>query len=611
MKNKTKKINRITRITKIRKKNKKPGNIKTQKVRKNNRIGRECNATSRIFNRNKGGMFSAVRHTAQRAAATALPIATAASGLFRKTQKHLEEEAITSVIEPPLEESGDELMKRVYEATIQQTPLEQKPFKVPLATRLDSRLKIPVQLPKYALEYQKRGIDLATKAHREFTKQDADKIIRQHLAAEPEPEPKVKTIISKEPFSKISSQNEWFSAVKGLIVKIKKNRNIANYTIEALKEMDDYNDKLKTYNYDDEEMVKIKDSIDSKVRAVTNFMKKYNVEYDERSGYKYSMTEEDKVDVKKNRSLFYNLFTYTDFSLDQIKRAYCNEWTKHFCDEKDSIRNVVYKILISQIASYYSDPIKRAAMWSSSDIEFPEEPAKESKVRKTHEHWGPSLTVPLTGIPIRLDAAINVAVSAVTGEWGPEWLHETLGIIEPIIQETIEDIKNSEEYGIDPVALIIGNVFNKSDEEVKRIFDRYATINGIKNAINLFLIENADNLAREFNETHFVDFDKKVLSKMTNELLHDLKLGILYSAIHDSDYPDETLEQHMSRLENSMAHDSEYYYSSELGKFAQEFENKDPSRYESDKDTEDTLESIAKAKLGMIEELDGGKRKNK
>jgi hypothetical protein len=250
-------------------------------------------------------------------------------------------------------------------------------------------------------------------------------------------------------------------------------------------------------------------------------------------------------------------------------------------------------------------------MWqSNAEISIPSPPSPEPLTeKKNHSHLQIKVPIPGTGTSVNIPSVINVIWQNIFG-WKDDWIHDTMGIIESIIEDTIIDIKNSEDYDIDPFALIIANLFDKNDEEVKHIFEKYTTLNNIKNAINKVVLENADDLAKEFKREHFVGFDKKLLDKMNEELLKEIKIGILYSVIHDSEHPNETLEEHMARLEKSLTHDSDYYYSEELGKFVEDI-NKDPSRYESDKDKEDTLESIAKAKLGMIEELDGGKRKDK
>jgi hypothetical protein len=307
-----------------------------------------------------------------------------------------------------------------------------------------------------------------------------------------------------------------FTLVNGVNDGLEKNRNNKKIIIEMI-------DKLELYNRECSTITKTNktkcSSIDKQLEEYLekDAVKTYNITKNEEDNKYYY--EIDIKEIKKKSTITYNLFKNLDISFEEIKKAYCDNWTKDICEGSESFEEILYsqlretiKITIKSI----SDPPTSAS--PSLSIENHPNIDYKKMVYGNMFFTNKNIDIPYKNIKVNANSLGRVIYSALSGIWDNNYLNNILGIIQPIVIEIFEDIKNSDENGIDIIVMIAACVLKKEESEVIDILEKHPILLSIKQDLNSFIKANASIFSEEFTKQQFVGF--------TEEFVRTIKVNL-------------------------------------------------------------------------------------
>jgi hypothetical protein len=259
--------------------------------------------------------------------------------------------------------------------------------------------------------------------------------------------------------------------------------------------------------------------------------------------------EGDIIKYKKESTTTYQLLDNLDLSIDEIKNAYCEKWTRNVCDAKLTPKQIVKQMMVDYITSFFNTTTAETIVPPPVDIE------------RSHAHYGIPLPSALGAVGVNLHSVVNVIYSISTGKW--DGLHDILGIIQPIVLQIFDDIKNSDENGLDIVMLLASKISGLKESELTTTLESYPKIQDIKNKLSVFLKDSAPVIAEEFKKTQFVvptedfksligEFVENVKRDLERSILLDVKRALEYSISIDTEHPEYDYSVNLLNVEKKL-----------------------------------------------------------
>jgi len=329
-------------------------------------------------------------------------------------------------------------------------------------------------------------------------------------------------------FSELASEN-WFKPVNDLTSKINKRQKSIKLLLYLNELVKEYNS---LYKSDNEEAEKIQEEIQTTIFFLDNEdAKKYNINKNNNHSTYIPDTKKIEDDMKilqKESTFTYNLLKNIDISPKEIQIAYCKKWTRNICEEHDTPLELMRR-MVSYIGNNIANNISHRLFGSVLPDDKINSGKQEKKSVKSSifnrlptNVPGPYTYVPWYNIRINGIATVKTIYGALYG-FDENWLHNILGILDPIINTVFDEIKK---FDLDFTTLLLSSMSGKTEEEIYIFFETHKNIEKLKNKFNEFLKRNADSFSKEYKNTHFIEFSEEFQKKIKEALTEQMKDAI-------------------------------------------------------------------------------------
>lgn len=337
------------------------------------------------------------------------------------------------------------------------------------------------------------------------------------IAEKEEKEKKVK-------FSELASGGiEWLAPVNTLTRKINKKKRDANYLLQ-LKDIkiDDTIASLNIENY--EEIFTYLSSLNEDTKKEYD-IKDINFSTTSITYIRFTQIQKKIVSnvplLKRESTFTYNLLKNIDISPEEIFKAYCVKWTKDICKDGDTPMILLGRMIYHFVFDAPHSPPNNASNTIKPSVINSVRTSKSVKPSKYTRYT----YIPGYNISINAAASIKTIYGALSG-FDNEWLDNILGILDSIIDTIFDDIKNSDDNGLDFITMLVSAMTGKTEYEIEDYYKTHPNINALKNQLNVFLKKNAKNFSEEYKTNHFIGFSEEFQEKIKTTVIEEIKTKV-------------------------------------------------------------------------------------